>query len=171
MAGPGGGGRGLFSDTAAAGSSMSRSLCGAGSLGGRKPSCLLGRWWGHGCPEAGVRLLVGRLGPTAEGWGPSAGGRGWVCSYSRSLGGWAWPGDSGLMSWSRDYRMVLAAGRAPRGSDATVSPQGVFQLTSSPEDSAGSAVGLRLSQRCFARELKVHPVRAVCLFPTALWDA
>ena len=70
------------------------------------------------------------------------------------------------MSWSRDYRTVLAAGRAPRGSDATV-----FQLTSSPEDSAGSAVGLRLSQRCFARELKVHPVRAVCLFPTALWDA
>ena len=115
--------RELFSDTAAAGSSMSQSLCRAGSLGGRKPRCLQAGA-GRGCPEAGVCLLVGRLCPTAEGWGPSAGGRGWVCSYSRSLGGWAWPGDSRLTSWSGDYRMVLVAGQAPRGSDATVSAPG-----------------------------------------------
>lgn len=96
--------RGPFSDTAAAGSSTSLSLCGPGDEGGWTPGRRAAK-----VPPSWCRPLAGRLGPTVEGWGPSAGGRGWVCGYGRLTGrlGLAW----GLQAneLEGDYRMLLAA--------------------------------------------------------------
>ena len=116
--------RGPFSDTAAAGSSTSPSLRGSGDKGGWTPGRRAAK-----VPPSWCRPLVGRLGPAVEGWGPSAGGRGWVCGYGMLTGGWAWPGDSGLTSWRGITGCCLqhqhpCVGRAPRESDATVSAPG-----------------------------------------------
>lgn len=92
---------------------------GAGPQGGGQPRCLragAGRWWAGWVPpwKAGVHPLAGEAGSAA---------------MARSLGGWAWPGDSRLTSWRGITECCLqhqrpCVGRAPRESDAPVSAPG-----------------------------------------------
>lgn len=150
--------RGPFSDIAAAGSSTSLSLRGSGDKGGWTPGRRAAK-----VPPSWCRPLVGRLGPAVEGWGPSAGGRGWVCGYGMLIGGWAWPGDSGLTSWRGITECCLqhqrpCVGRAPRESDATVSAPGYV-----PADSFSRRlcrVGGRSSQAAFSPLLCLRAQRA-----------